>query len=92
MIKLQTMSNEKDNGLFLGQEVEKLGTIVEVLGNARFNVELDEDVVPFFSHKIVLCSLSGKMSIRRIRVVLGDRVKVLVTVYNNVLGRIILRL
>jgi translation initiation factor IF-1 len=46
-----------------------LGTIIEALPNAFFRVKMDDG-------SEVLGYLSGKMRIYRIRVLIGDRVKV----------------
>ncbi|OED45430.1 hypothetical protein AB836_00830 [Rickettsiales bacterium (ex Bugula neritina AB1)] len=92
MIKFLIVVKNNSDNLFLGQTVEKQGTIIELLGNMRFKVELDEDVVQFFSKKIITCKLSGKMFTRHIRIILGDRVKVQITIYDNLIGRIMLRL
>ncbi len=61
------------------------GIIVEALPNTTFRVELEGD------KRLVLCSLSGKMRINRIRVMPGDTVKVEFTPYDETKGRIIYR-
>ncbi|MGI5828293.1 MAG: translation initiation factor IF-1 [Patescibacteria group bacterium] len=65
--------------------VIKEGTVVEALPNASFRVELDED------KRLVLCTLSGKMRMYRIRVLPGDRVKIEFTPYDENMGRIVYR-
>lgn len=64
----------------------KEGTVVEALPNTTFRVELDED------KRLVLCTLSGKMRMYRIRVLPGDRVKVEFTQYDDSKGRITFRM
>lgn len=63
----------------------KEGAVVEALPNTTFRVELNED------QKLVLCTLSGKMRMHRIRVLPGDKVKVEFTPYDNSKGRITYR-
>lgn len=60
------------------------GTIKEVLPNATFRVELDNE------HE-VLAHTSGKMRKHRIRVLAGDRVTVEMTPYDLSKGRITFR-
>lgn len=64
--------------------VEFTGTVMEVLPNAMFRVELDN------GHKI-LAHTSGKMKKNRIRVLMGDKVTVEMTPYDLEKGRIIFR-
>ena len=65
--------------------IVKEGTVVEALPNTSFRVELDQD------KRLVLCTLSGKMRMYRIRVMPGDKVKVEFTPYDENKGRIIYR-
>lgn len=64
----------------------KEGIVVEALPNTTFRVELDED------KRLVLCTLSGKMRMYKIRVLPGDRVKVEFTPYDDSKGRITFRI
>jgi translation initiation factor IF-1 len=64
----------------------KEGTVLESLPNTSFRVELDED------KRTILCALSGKMRMYRIRVLPGDRVKVEMTPYDENKGRITYRI
>ena len=64
--------------------VEFTGTVMEVLPNAMFRVELDN------GHKL-LAHTSGKMKKNRIRVLMGDKVTVEMTPYDLEKGRIIFR-
>ena len=62
------------------------GTVVEPLKNILFNVRLD------LNDQIVLGYLSGNMRRNRIRVILGDRVRVEISEYDSTKGRIVYRL
>ena len=64
--------------------IEFDGMVTEVLSGGKFRIEVDED------HE-VLAHLSGKMRKHRIRVVLGDRVRVAVSPYDPNRGRIVFR-
>jgi translation initiation factor IF-1 len=65
-------------------KVEVEGTVVEALPNTQFMVELDN------GHRI-LAYLSGKMRKFYIRIALGDRVKVEMSMYDTSRGRIVYR-
>ncbi len=60
-----------------------MGIVTEALPNTLFRVNLGDD-------KIIICYLSGKMRMHRIKVLLGDRVEVLLDSYGGK-GRIIKR-
>jgi len=60
------------------------GTVMEILPNAMFRVELEN------GHEI-LAHTSGKMRKHRIRILLGDKVTVEMTPYDLSKGRVILR-
>ena len=64
--------------------IEVEGTVVEILPNAMFRVELAS------GHK-VLAHISGKMRIHFIRILPGDRVKVELSPYDPTRGRITYR-
>lgn len=66
------------------EKLEVEGTVVEALPNTQFMVELDN------GHR-VLAYLSGKMRKFYIRILLGDRVKVEMSLYDMNRGRIIYR-
>jgi translation initiation factor IF-1 len=59
-------------------------TVVEVLPNAMFRVELEN------GHR-VLAHVSGKMRMHFIRILLGDKVTVEMSQYDLNRGRIVLR-
>lgn len=60
-----------------------IGTVIEALPNTLFRVDIGDG-------KIVLSYLAGKMRIHRIKVLVGDRVEVLLDSYGGK-GRIIKR-
>lgn len=60
-----------------------IGIVVEALPNTLFRVDLGDG-------KIIISYLSGKMRMHRIKVLLGDRVEVLLDPYGGK-GRIIKR-
>ena len=66
-------------------KIEMEGTVVEALPNTQFMIELDE------GGQRVLAYLSGKMRKYYIRIALGDKVKVEVSLYDPTRGRIIYR-
>ena len=60
------------------------GVVVDVLPNAKFKVQLQN------GHTII-AQVSGKLRLNNIRVLLGDKVTVEVSVYDLTKGRIIWR-
>ncbi len=64
--------------------IEVQGTVVEVLPNAMFRVELDNG-------QVVLAYVSGKMRMHYIRILPGDRVLVELSPYDLTKGRITYR-
>jgi len=66
------------------QKVEVEGTVVKALPNTQFRVELDN------GHR-VLAYISGKMRKYYIRILLGDRVRVELSPYDLMRGRIVYR-
>jgi translation initiation factor IF-1 len=65
-------------------KIEVEGLVVEALPNTQFKVELEN------GHQI-LAYLSGKMRKYYIRILLGDRVRVEMSVYDPARGRITYR-
>lgn len=61
--------------------IEVEGTVIEALPNATFQVELEN------GHKI-LASISGKLRMNYIRILVGDKVKVEMSPYDFSRGRI----
>ncbi|MDO8493518.1 MAG: translation initiation factor IF-1 [bacterium] len=78
------MENSKDI-VHLDQEVD--GTVVETLPNMMFRVDLSP---PAGGGKIILAYLAGKMRMNRIKVLIGDKVRVKLDIY-GVKGRVIRR-
>jgi translation initiation factor IF-1 len=72
------MSNKNED------KIEVEGTVVEALPNTQFMVELDN------GHRI-LSYISGKMRKFYIRIALGDKVRVEMSVYDPSRGRIVYR-
>ena len=66
------------------EAIEMTGTVVEVLGNANFRVQVSEE------HS-VLAKIAGKMRRHRIRVLPNDKVKVELSPYDLTRGRITYR-
>ena len=66
------------------EKLEVEGTVIELLPNTQFTVELDN------GHK-VLAYLSGRMRKYYIRILLGDRVRLEMTPYDLGRGRITYR-
>ena len=64
--------------------IEFAGTIMELLPNATFRVELENG-------HVVLAHTSGRMRKNRIRVLAGDKVTVEMTPYDLTKGRITFR-
>ena len=66
------------------EAIQTEGTIIEVLPNAMFRVELDN------GHR-VLAYVSGKMRMHFIRILAGDKVRLELSPYDLTKGRIIYR-
>lgn len=64
--------------------IEQEGTVIEALPNALFRVELDNG-------HIVTSHISGKMRMNYIKILVGDRVKVEISIYDLSKGRITYR-
>ena len=62
-------------------EVE--GVVKESLPNTLFRVEVEKD--------LLICHLSGKMRMNFIKILPGDRVRVEMTPYDKLKGRIVYR-
>lgn len=66
------------------ENIEVEGTVLEVLPNAMFRVELENE------HGI-LAHVSGKMRMNFIRILVGDRVTLQMSPYDLTKGRIVYR-
>lgn len=70
---------------------EVQGVVIESLPNTMFRVQVDEAAAQEVANKVILCTLSGKMRMYRIKVMPGDAVKCEVSRYDNERGRITFR-
>jgi translation initiation factor IF-1 len=66
--------------------IELTGTIAEVLPGSMFRVKIDN------VDAVMTCYTSGKLKQHKIKIILGDRVKVEVSSYDLTKGRVIYRL
>lgn len=67
------------------QDQEFEGVVLENLPNTTFRVQKQDGGV-------VLCTLSGRMRLNRIRVMPGDKVRFIVSSYDKTRGRITYRI
>ncbi|MBU3925991.1 translation initiation factor IF-1 [Patescibacteria group bacterium] len=66
-------------------ETTTIGIVIEALPNATFRVRLEDN-------REVFTYISGKMRMYRIKVLVGDKVKVEFSPYDDKKGRIIQRM
>lgn len=66
------------------ETITQEGTVIEALPNVNFKVRLDNG-------KEILAHLSGRMRLNFIRVLIGDRVKIEMSPYDETKGRIVYR-
>jgi len=66
------------------ETINQEGIIIESLPNLNFKVKLDNG-------KEILAHLSGRMRLYRIRVLVGDKVKLEMSPYDETKGRIVYR-
>lgn len=66
--------------------IELTGTVEEVLPGNMFRVKIDN------ISNIILCYMGGRLKQHKIRIILGDKVKVEVSPYDLTKGRVIYRL
>ena len=64
--------------------IKQDGIVSKTLGNAMFNVELE-------TGHVVLCTISGKIRVHRIRITTGDSVNIEISPYDLTKGRIVFR-
>jgi translation initiation factor IF-1 len=82
---MSNKKNKKDQNIkVLKDFVETEGEVIEALPNGMFRVKLDNG-------HIVLVHLSGKMRVNFIKVSVGDRVVVQLSIYDLTKGRITYR-
>jgi len=67
------------------EKIKQEGQVIETLPSTTFKVRLDNG-------KEILAHLSGKLRLNFIRIVLGDRVVVELSPYDETKGRIVRRL
>lgn len=65
--------------------IEVEGKVLESLPNTLFRVEL-------YDGRVILCHLSGKMRMHFIKILPGDKVRVEMTPYDELKGRITFRI
>lgn len=65
--------------------IEMIGTVIEVLPNAQFLIELE------IGHRII-GHVSGKIRMHYIRILPGDKVKIELSTYDLTRGRITYRM
>lgn len=66
--------------------LELTGAVTEVLPNSTFRVQLDGQ------NHIALCYMGGKLKQHKIKVILGDKVRLEMSPYDLTKGRIVFRL
>jgi translation initiation factor IF-1 len=66
--------------------IELTGTVEEVLPGNMFRVKVDNIAT------VLLCYMGGKLKQHKIRIILGDKVKVEVSPYDLTKGRVTYRL
>lgn len=71
--------------------IQAEGVITEALPNAMFRVQVNDAAPDELKGTTILCTLSGKMRMYKIKVMPGDQVKCEVSSYDPKRGRIIFR-
>lgn len=66
--------------------IELTGTVLEVLPNSTFRVKVDN------MEQNILCYMGGRLKQNKIKVILGDAVKIEMSPYDLSKGRIVFRL
>ena len=66
--------------------LELTGSVEEVLPNSTFRVKVDN------MNQIVLCYMGGRLKQHKIKVILGDKVKIEMSPYDLTKGRITYRM
>ena len=66
--------------------VEFTGKVIDVLPNSTFKVQVDDT-----AHQLI-CYMGGKLKQHKIKVILGDNVRIEVSPYDLTKGRITFRL
>jgi translation initiation factor IF-1 len=86
MAKFKSRRNQECDENEVVKEIEVYGLVVEILPQTNFRVKLDE------GGAIILAHIAGKLRQAKIRIILGDKVKVGVSPYDLTRGRITSRL
>ena len=66
--------------------IELTGTVEEVLPGSMYRVKLDNNA------NTIICYTSGKLKQHKIKIILGDKVKIEVSAYDLSKGRVTYRL
>lgn len=66
--------------------IELTGKVIEVLPNSTFRIQVDNMA------QIVLCYMGGRLKQNKIKVILGDQVKIEISPYDLTKGRITYRM
>jgi translation initiation factor IF-1 len=66
--------------------IELTGTVNEILPGSMYRVKLDQMTDP------IVCYTGGKLKQHKIKIILGDRVRVEVSAYDLTKGRVVYRL
>lgn len=66
--------------------IELVGTVQEVLPGSMYRIKIDD------FEKIMICYTSGKLKKNKIKIILGDRVRLEVSSYDLSKGRVTYRL
>lgn len=83
----EKISNGIDNYLMENKDKKALrreGQVIESLPSTHFRIKLDDG-------QEILAHLAGKLRLHRIRILLGDRVTVEISPYDDKKGRIVYR-
>jgi translation initiation factor IF-1 len=66
--------------------IELTGTVEEVLPGSMFRIKIDD------MGAVMTCYTGGRLKQHKIKIILGDRVKVEVSMYDLTKGRVVYRL
>lgn len=83
-MKKQKINNKHVDKKSNPSEIVVEGIVEEALPNAMFKVKLQNDIV-------ILCTICGKIRKNNIKIILGDKVDVGVSIYDITRGRILYR-
>ena len=66
--------------------IELTGTVTEVLPGSMYRIKLDDN------NSVLTCYTGGRLKQHKIKIILGDRVKIEVSMYDLTKGRVTFRL